>query len=39
MKTGINTIPIAGRKFEGGGGFAPAIGLPETPYCAWGATR
>jgi hypothetical protein len=38
MKTGGNTIPIADRKFGGGGG-APAIGLSEKPYCAWGANR
>jgi hypothetical protein len=38
MKTGRNTIPIAYRKF-GGGGVAPAMELPETPYFSWGAIR
>jgi hypothetical protein len=39
MKTGRNTIPIADRKVPGVGGVAPAIGLPETLYFAWGAIR
>jgi hypothetical protein len=39
MKTCRNTIPIADRKFGGAGGIAPAIGLPETLYFAWGAIR
>jgi hypothetical protein len=39
MKTSGHTIPIADRKFGGGGGFAPAIGFVETPYFAWGAIR
>jgi hypothetical protein len=39
MKTGGNPIPIAGRKFRGGGGFAPPIGLLWTHYFAFGANR
>ena len=39
MKTGSHTIPTVDRKFRGGGGVAPAIGLTETPYFAWGAIR
>jgi hypothetical protein len=39
MKTSSHTVPIADRKFGGGGGGAPAIGLSKTAYCAWGATR
>jgi hypothetical protein len=39
MKTGRDTIPIANRKFGGGGGIAPAIGIPEAHYFAWGAIR
>jgi hypothetical protein len=39
METGRNTIPIADPKFGGGGAVDPAIGLPETLYFAWGATR
>jgi hypothetical protein len=40
MKTGGNTIRIAGGKF--GGGVAAALqpfGLPEAPYFVWGAIR
>jgi hypothetical protein len=39
MKTGRNTIPIVDLKFGRGSGVAPAIGLSETPYFAWGAIR
>jgi hypothetical protein len=39
MKTGRNTIPIADAKFGGGGGVAPANGLPEMLYFACGAIR
>jgi hypothetical protein len=39
MKPSGHTIPIVGRKFGGGDGFAPATGLPETAYFVGGALR